>query len=144
MTRLVVLPFRILRPDPETDFLAFSLPDAITTSLSAAGSLIVRSSAVASRFAGDAPDLKALATDADVDRVVMGTLLRSGDQLRAVAQLVEAPGGTVLTSHTVQAPLGDSVSPAGRHRAASRGRPVVAVDRRRAAHARHAAQRSGV
>jgi tetratricopeptide (TPR) repeat protein len=37
----------------------------------------------------------------------MGTLLRSGDQLRAVAQLVEAPGGTVLTSHTVQAPLGD-------------------------------------
>ena len=45
--------------------------------------------------------------DANVDRVVMGTLLRSGDQLRAVAQLVEAPGGTVLTSHTVQAPLGD-------------------------------------
>jgi non-specific serine/threonine protein kinase len=107
LTRLVVLPFRILRPDPETDFLAFSLPDAITTSLSGTGSLIVRSSAVAARFAGDAPDLKALATDANVDRVVMGTLLRSGDQLRAVAQLVEAPGGTVLTSHTVQAPLGD-------------------------------------
>ncbi len=34
LTRLVVLPFRILRPDPETDFLAFSLPDAIATSLS--------------------------------------------------------------------------------------------------------------
>jgi TolB-like protein/tetratricopeptide (TPR) repeat protein len=107
LTRLVVLPFRILKPDPETDFLAFSLPDAITTSLSGTGSLIVRSSAVASRFAGDTPDLKALATDANVDRVVMGTLMRSGDQLRAVAQLVEAPGGTVLTSHTVQAPLGD-------------------------------------
>jgi serine/threonine protein kinase/tetratricopeptide (TPR) repeat protein len=107
LTRLVVLPFRVLRPDPETDFLAFSLPDAITTSLSGSGSLIVRSSAVASRFAGEIPDLKALSTDANVDRVVMGTLLRSGDQLRAVAQLVEAPGGTVLTSHTVQAPLGD-------------------------------------
>ncbi len=37
----------------------------------------------------------------------MGTLLRAGDQLRAAAQLVEAPGGTLLTSHTVQAPLGD-------------------------------------
>ena len=34
LTRLVVLPFRVLRPDPETDFLAFSLPDAISTSLS--------------------------------------------------------------------------------------------------------------
>jgi serine/threonine protein kinase/tetratricopeptide (TPR) repeat protein len=107
MTRLVVLPFRILRPDPETDFLAFSLPDAIATSLSGIGSLVVRSSATAARFAGDAPDLKALAAEADVDRVVMGTLLRSGTELRAAAQLVEAPGGTLLTSHTVQSSLGD-------------------------------------
>jgi eukaryotic-like serine/threonine-protein kinase len=107
LTRLVVLPFRILRPDPETDFLAFSLPDAIATSLSGVGSLIVRSSAMAARFAGDAPDLKALAAEADVDRVVMGTLLRSGDQLRATAQLVEAPAGTLLTAQTVQSSLGD-------------------------------------
>jgi serine/threonine protein kinase/tetratricopeptide (TPR) repeat protein len=107
LTRLVVLPFRNLRSDPETDFLAFSLPDAITTSLSGTGSLIVRSSAVAARFAGEAPDLKALAAEANVDRVVMGTLIRAGDQLRATTQLVEAPGGTLLTSHTVQATLGD-------------------------------------
>ncbi len=107
LTRIVVLPFRVLRPDTETDFLAFSLADAIATSLSASGSLIVRSSATAARFSADAPDLKALAVEADVDRVVMGTLLRSGDQLRATAQLVEAPSGTLLTSETVQASLGD-------------------------------------
>jgi tetratricopeptide (TPR) repeat protein len=75
--------------------------------LSGIGSLVVRSSATAARFAGDAPDLKALAAEADVDRVVMGTLVRAGDQVRAAAQLVEAPGGTLLTSHTVQASLGD-------------------------------------
>jgi serine/threonine-protein kinase len=107
LTRVVVLPFRVLRPDPEIDFLAFSLPDAITTSLAGMGSLVVRSSATAARFAGDAPDIKMLAVEADVDRVVMGTLLRSGDQLRAATQLVEAPEGTLLTSHTVQSPLGD-------------------------------------
>jgi eukaryotic-like serine/threonine-protein kinase len=107
LTRLVVLPFRVLRPDPETDFLAFSLPDAIATSLSGIGSLVLRSSAVAARFAGETLDLKALAAEADVDRVVLGTLLRAGDQLRATAQLVEAPGGTMLTSHTVQSSLGD-------------------------------------
>jgi serine/threonine protein kinase/tetratricopeptide (TPR) repeat protein len=107
LTRLVVLPFRILRPDAETDFLAFSLADAITSSLSGIDSLIMRSSAVAARFAGETPDLKALATEGDVDRVVMGTLLRSGDQVRAVAQLVETPGGRLITSHTVQATLGD-------------------------------------
>ena len=54
MTRLIVLPFRILRADPETDFLAFSLPDAITSGLSGLDSLIVRSSIVASRLAGQA------------------------------------------------------------------------------------------
>ena len=107
LTRIVVLPFRILRPDPESDFLAFSLPDAIAMSLSTIDSLIVRSSATAARFAGEAPDLKALAAEADVDRVVLGTLLRSGDQLRVAAQLVEAPSGTLLTSHTVQSSLGD-------------------------------------
>ena len=107
LTRLVVLPFRVLKADPETDFLAFSLPDAISSSLSGHGSIVLRSSAVAGRFAADAPDLKALATEAEVDVVVMGTLLRSGDRLRATAQLVEAPGGTLLTSHTVQSSLGD-------------------------------------
>jgi len=107
LTRLVVLPFRVLRPDPETDFLAFSLPDAIATSLSNNRSLVVRSSATAARFAVEAPDLKVLAAEAEVDRVVMGTLLRSGDQLRVAAQLVESPGGTLLTSHTVQSSLGD-------------------------------------
>jgi serine/threonine protein kinase len=110
LTRIVVLPFRVLRPDPETDFLSFSLPDAIATSLSGNSSLIVRSSAVAARFVADTPDLKALAAEADVDRVVIGTLLRSGDQLRASAQLVDAPGGTLLTSHSVQSSLGDLFS----------------------------------
>jgi serine/threonine protein kinase/tetratricopeptide (TPR) repeat protein len=107
LTRIVVLPFRVLRPDPETDFLAFSLPDAIATSLSGISSLVVRSSSTAARFAGEAPDLKTLAADADVDRVVMGTLLRSGDQLRVATQLVEAPEGTLLRSHAVQSSMGD-------------------------------------
>ncbi len=107
LTRVVVLPFRVLRPDPDIDFLAFSLSDAITTSLAGMGSLIVRSSATAARFAGEAPDIKVLAVEADVDRVVMGTLLRSGDELRAATQLVAAPEGTLLTSHTVQSALGD-------------------------------------
>lgn len=107
LTRIVVLPFRILRPDPETDFLAFSLSDAIATSLAGFGSLIVRSSATAARFGAEMPDLKTLAAEADVDRVVMGTLLRSGDQVQATAQLIEAPGGTLLASHSVLSSLGN-------------------------------------
>ena len=107
LTRIVVLPFRVLRPDPETDFLAFSLADAISTSLSNVGSLVVRSSATAARFARETPDLKQLAAEADVDRVVMGTLMRAGGEVRVTAQLVETPGGTLLTAHDVHSPLGD-------------------------------------
>ncbi|NOT32850.1 MAG: hypothetical protein HOP12_01635 [Candidatus Eisenbacteria bacterium] len=102
-----MLPFRVLRADPEIDFLAFSLPDAIASSLSRFGSVVVRSSATAARFGGELPDLKALAVEAGVDRVVMGTLMSSGGQLQAIAQLIEAPGGTLLTSHTVLSSLGD-------------------------------------
>lgn len=107
MTRLMVVPFRILRPDPETDFLAFSLPDAITTSLSGLSALVVLSSAVAARFGGDSPDFRRMATEADVDVVVTGTLLRAGDRVRVTTQLVEAPAGTLLWSQNAQVTLTD-------------------------------------
>ena len=106
-TRLIVLPFRILRPDAETEFLAFSLADAITSSLSTLQPLVVRSSVVAGRFASGMPDLKVLATEADVDVAVVGTLMRAGDQLRVTTQLLETPSGTVLCSHSSQASVGD-------------------------------------
>lgn len=105
--RLIVLPFRMLRPDPEMDFLAFSLPDAITSSLSGLESLVVRSSLAAARFAAGVPDLRAIAAEADVNAVLTGSLLRAGDQLRLSAQLVEAPSGTLIWSHTAQVALRD-------------------------------------
>src|SRR5258708_4474662 len=96
VTRLIVLPFRMLRPDPETDFLAFSLPDALTTSLSGLKSLVVRSSLAASRFSGGAQDLKTIAVEADVDLIVTGTLLSAGEEIRATAQLTDAASGTLV------------------------------------------------
>src|SRR4029077_13246358 len=50
VVRLIVLPFRMHRPDADTDFLAFSLPEAVTHSLSGLTSLVVRSSMAAARF----------------------------------------------------------------------------------------------
>ena len=107
VTRLIVLPLRVLRPDPETDFLAFSLPDAIASSLSGLDSLVVRSSVVAAKFSVEAPDLTEIAQRANVDIVLVGSLLRSGQGLRISLQLLEAPGGTVLWSHHTQVSLGD-------------------------------------
>ncbi len=104
--RLIVLPFRMLRPDPQVDWLPFSLADAITTSLSGLETLVVRSSLAAARYADGTLDLKQIAVEAEVDAVVTGTLLSSGDRLRVSAQLVEAPSGTVLRTETVEAAHG--------------------------------------
>ena len=107
VTRLIILPFRMLRPDPETDFLAFSLPDALTTSLSALKSLVVRSSLAASRFSGGAHDLKTIAAEADVDLIVTGTLLSAGEEMRVTAQLTDAASGTLVWSHATQTSIGN-------------------------------------
>ncbi len=103
--RLIVLPFRMLRPDPDTEFLAFSLPDALTTSLSGLKPLVVRSSMAAARFGADA-DPKAVAAGADVDVIVSGSLLRAGDQVRVSTQMTDASTGTLLASHMTQTSLG--------------------------------------
>jgi serine/threonine protein kinase len=104
--RVVVLPFRLLRADEEVAFLEGALPDAITASLATIPSLSVRSNVAALKF-GSTVDLARVATELDVDHVITGTLLRSGDQIRITSQLIEAPLGRVRWSQTIQRHLGD-------------------------------------
>src|SRR5262245_12470184 len=107
-TRLIALPFRMLRPDPDLDFLSFSLPDAVVSSLAGIQSLVVRSTLAGAKYtSADAIDLKAIASDLGVDVVLTGTLLRAGDQVRVSAQLIEAASGTMRWSKTVQATMRD-------------------------------------
>lgn len=107
LTRLIVLPFRQLRDDADTAYLSFSLPDAVTSSLSGLESLIVRSSLVGSRYAGAAADTRAIGLETDVDVIVTGTLLRAGNDIRVHSQLTEVRSGTLLWSYTGQAPVGN-------------------------------------
>ena len=104
ITRLVVMPFRVLRPDPSIDFLAFSLADAVSSALSGLPSVVIRSTAAASRFANGTPDLSALAAALDVDVVLLGSMLSSGGQVRVSAQLVQVPSGTLMRAITSQSP----------------------------------------
>jgi serine/threonine protein kinase len=106
LTRLIVLPFRILRQHDASDFLSVSLPDAITNSLTAIDSLVVRSTMTATRFA-TAPevDMKTISEQAQVDAILTGTILSDGEHLRVTTQLVQAPDGKLLWSNTSQATL---------------------------------------
>jgi serine/threonine protein kinase len=107
VTRIIVLPFRLLKADEEIDFLSFGLADAIASALSAIETLVVRSSLVAAKFAADAPDFEAIAASANVDLVLSGTLIRSGTRLRMSSQLVEVPAGRVMWSETSEIDVGD-------------------------------------
>jgi serine/threonine protein kinase len=104
VTRAMVLPFRLLRSDPEIDFLPTSLADAITTSLCGIESVVVRSSRAAASVESD---LRKLATEADVDVVLTGNILRVATQLRLTAQLIDARDGTVIWSKALQSSAAD-------------------------------------
>src|SRR4029450_4759353 len=56
---------------------------------------------------GPSVDLAQVSEELDVDHVITGTLLRSGNQIRITSQLVETPRGHVRWSQTTQRPLGD-------------------------------------
>ncbi|HMC21015.1 MAG TPA: protein kinase [Thermoanaerobaculia bacterium] len=106
-TRIIVLPFRMLRADTDLDFLSYSLPDAIVGSLAGLGSLVVRSSLSASQYAGAPLDIARIAAEQDVNAIVSGTILASGGRLRVSAQLTEMPGATVKWSHSTETSLDD-------------------------------------
>lgn len=109
--RFIALPFRVLRPDPEIDFLATSLPEAISTSLSGLRHLVVRSTQLAAtstaRDGAGEFDLKRLASEAEVDYALSGHLMASGSRVRLNAQLLQVPAGTVVWSLQEDAPIGD-------------------------------------
>ena len=102
-TRFVAIPLRVLRPDPETDFLAFSIPDAVSVALSTLESVIVRSPQAANATA----DVRAIGRDLAVDVVLTGTLMRAGSHVRVSAQLADADAGTLIWSDVAQAPIED-------------------------------------
>jgi serine/threonine protein kinase/tetratricopeptide (TPR) repeat protein len=106
VSRIIVLPFRTPKSDEQTDFLNYTLPDAISNSLSAMDNLIVRSTLLAATF-GVLPDPKRVAVEADVDAFLTGSLLRAGDRFRLTCQLIEAPSGSVLWSESANSSMQD-------------------------------------
>ncbi len=104
--RMVVVPFRLLREDPEIDFLPVGLSDALTTSLRGIEGLAVLSSQVGARYAGDALDPGRVA-ETGAQLALAGTLVRAGGRLRVHAELVEVPDGRVAWSKTAEGATDD-------------------------------------
>src|ERR1051325_3133481 len=105
LTRLLVPPLQLLNSDPDSAFLSFSLAEAISSSLAGLKDVVVRSPSVAKN--ASQADPRRLAAEADVDLLVLGSLVRSGEQLRANLQLGEAGTGTVLGAVSARGRMDD-------------------------------------
>ena len=97
--RFIALPFTVRNGDERAGFLEHSLPEAISASLAGLRSLTVRSSLLAARLAEANPDPRQIAREAEVDMVLVGTVLCEGDQVRVSAELIHAPSGTLVGSY---------------------------------------------
>jgi TolB-like protein/Tfp pilus assembly protein PilF len=98
---LAVLPFRNLRPDPQTDFLGFSLADEIITKLGYVSALTVRPSFSVEKYRNQIVDPQKAAAELQVGTLLTGTYLRDGDELRITAQLIDVHPAKILWQDTI-------------------------------------------
>jgi DNA-binding winged helix-turn-helix (wHTH) protein/TolB-like protein len=94
--RLAVLPFQNLQPNVDTDFLGFSLADAVITKLGYLSELTVRPSYAVQKYRSQTIDIPKVAMDLNVDTLLIGTFLREGDDLRIACQLVDVKTDNLL------------------------------------------------
>lgn len=93
---LAILPFRNLRPDPASDFLGFSLADAVITKFGYVSSIAVRPSSAVEKYRNRDVDPARAGAELHADALLTGSYLRDGDRLRINTQLVDVKQDRVL------------------------------------------------
>ncbi len=98
---LAILPFRNIRPDAATDFLGFSLADAIITKVGSIRLLAVRPSSAVAMYRNQEVDLRQAGAALKVDTLLTGNYIKEGDNLRITAQLVDVKALNILWKDTI-------------------------------------------
>jgi len=104
---IAVLPLENLSRDPEQDYFADGMTEALITSLAKIGALRVISRTSTMRYKKTDKTLPQIARELNVDAVVEGTVLRSGERVRISAQLVQASTDTHLWAESYERDLRD-------------------------------------
>jgi len=107
---LAVLPFENRSGDPEQEFFADGMTDALITDLAQIGALRVISRTSAMRFKGTRSSLPQIARELNVDAVVEGSALRAVNQVRISVQLVDAASDSSLWAKSYDRDLADVLS----------------------------------
>jgi eukaryotic-like serine/threonine-protein kinase len=104
---IAVLPLENLSRDPEQEYFADGMTDALTTDLSKIGALRVISRTSAMHYKGTNKTLPEIARELNVDGVVEGSVMRSGNRVRITAELIQAHTDQHLWAETYERDLGD-------------------------------------
>ena len=107
---LAVLPLESLSSDASQDYFADGMTDELISDLGQISALRVISRTSVMAYKHARKPLPQIARELNVDAVVEGTVLRSGDQVRITAQLIEAPADKHLWSQSYEGELRDTLA----------------------------------
>ena len=107
---IAVLPLENLSGDAAQNYFADGMTDELITDLAQISALRVISRTSVMVYKGARKPLPQIAHELNVDAVVEGTVLRSGDQVRITAQLIEASTDKHLWSQSYEGDLRDTLT----------------------------------
>ena len=107
---LAVLPLDNLSGDASQDYFADGMTDELITDLAQISALRVISRTSVMMYKGAHKPLPEIARELNVDAVVEGTVLRSGEQVRITAQLIQAPADKHLWAESYEENLRDTLA----------------------------------
>ena len=98
---LAVLPLKNLSGDPSQDYFADGMTDELITHLGQINTLRVISRTSAMTYKGGHKPLAEIARELNVEAVVEGSVLRSGERVRIIAQLIQVPADTHIWAQSL-------------------------------------------
>jgi serine/threonine protein kinase/tetratricopeptide (TPR) repeat protein len=107
---LAVLPLENFSGDPDQEYFADGMTEALIGELAQISSLKVISRTSVMRFKATRKPLPEVARELNVDGVVEGSVIRSGDRVRITAQLIHAPTDRHLWAQHYERDIRDVLS----------------------------------
>jgi serine/threonine-protein kinase len=104
---LAVLPLANLSGDPQEDYFADGMTDALITTLAQIGALRVISRTSVMQYKGTRKPLPEIARELNVQVILEGSVLRSANRVRIAAQLIDALTDTHMWAKTYESDMRD-------------------------------------
>lgn len=105
--RLAVLPFVNMSADPENEYFSDGVTEELLNALTRVDGLQVTSRTSAFAFKGKNHDIRDIAIQLNVDKVLEGSVRKSGNRVRITAQLINASDGYHIWSENYDRNLTD-------------------------------------